>query len=702
VGRLPVVRRVFAWQTDTAGVFFLRIWLPFINLDPVRYEATWGTPPADIHDFDVVVGQRIAGRDQRWLDLCADPDVYAVYDIDDDLTAVDPANTVPYSIYAPLVEGTKGNIRAADLVTVPTEAFADRMRALNPNVTVLPICIPDDMPDWPDLRNPLTLTVGWAGSMFKAQDWPGIVDALTWYAVQNPDAEFHLMGADYTNGALGGRARFTGWSTVDAYYRGLDFHIGLAPLADTYFNALKCVDSSMRISTSSGMIKAADLRVGMKVWRDGWRRIEDVVPGNPRPGFQITMKGGYQLLLSPEHRMMTPAGEWLRADQMVVGDAIAMEVEQIGPRRPVVVAWPADGRLNADHDQYAFVGAVDGPRLTITPRWGRILGAFAGDGSVGQSTTLNISCDGIDQDWIDLLADDFKAIGLTPRVKPRTMYDGTLLRKQNVSVSSAHLLRVLKMLGVAKDRPNGTPIRVPCVPEVIWRSPRDVVAEFLAGYFEADGTCSASGVRVTSKSEALIRDVQRLLLGFGIQSAFTSSKQSAQNGYVGTYWNVALRRAEADVFFKEIGFRSARKTARLTTLANKPHSNAFRPTAWSKEIASIDPYTVDPIDIQVEGEVFVLAGFVSHNSRTKAIEYGSRGIPTIGSAVGEQATWIEHGVNGLLVDPGHPQQWTEHLMTLTDTNVRAAMGAAARNKARQATIGANIHLWEQAYGGGTT
>lgn len=230
---------VYTWQTDTSGVHWFRTLLPYSVLDRARFQASYGPPHPGMHDYDVVVGQRVAGPDHRWQAICADPNTLAVYDIDDDLTAIDPENTVPYAIYHPLADGTRDNIRAADVVTVPTQAFADRMRALNPHVVVLPICIPDDMPDYPDRRNPATLTVGWAGSMFKAQDWGGINAALTWYTSWNPGAEVHLMGADYTGGALGGRARFTGWSTVEDYYRGLDFHIGLAPLADTYFNAGK-------------------------------------------------------------------------------------------------------------------------------------------------------------------------------------------------------------------------------------------------------------------------------------------------------------------------------------------------------------------------------------------------------------------------------------------------------------------------------
>lgn len=233
-----VKKRIYAIQTDTAGVFHFRVALPFAHLDPERYEVSWGPHRSDLDQYDVVVGLRLAGHDPTWLELCANPDVLCVYDIDDDLTNVDPENEIPYAIYHPLAEGTKANIAAADIVTVPNRAFADRMRPLNERVAILPICIPNDMPEWPVYRAG-PVTVGWAGSMFKAQDWPGIAEMLAALAQEAPEVAFHMMGADYTRGLVP-RTRVTGWSSVNAYYRGLDFHIGIAPLAHSPFNDLKC------------------------------------------------------------------------------------------------------------------------------------------------------------------------------------------------------------------------------------------------------------------------------------------------------------------------------------------------------------------------------------------------------------------------------------------------------------------------------
>ena len=229
-------RRVYAIATDSAGCFHYRLRLPLEALDPAQFEIVWG-PPDGAHKLgDVVIGQRIAGHNEAWLAMCEDPTLLAVYDMDDDLLNIDPANHVPHSIFAPQVDGTRANIAAADVVTVSTPHLAKLIEPINPAVVVLPNCVhPDSIAAAP--RDPSLVTIGWAGSMFHAQDWaPWINDALHDIRGAYPRARIHMIGADYTGGLA---HRVTGWSTLDHYWRSLDFDIGLGFLTDTLFNQSK-------------------------------------------------------------------------------------------------------------------------------------------------------------------------------------------------------------------------------------------------------------------------------------------------------------------------------------------------------------------------------------------------------------------------------------------------------------------------------
>ncbi len=236
--------RVFGWQTSAAAEHDFRIGLPFPLLDRTRFEATVGQPGPDIHDYDVVFAHRLAGRSDLWHEVCADPNVLAVYDMDDDLLCVDPENASCYQIFHPLEADTRRNVEAADIVTVSGPVLAERYRAINPNVAILPQVIPDGMPYWPvasdeQLYEPLT--VGWAGSMHKRQDWPGIAEMLADFGRLVPDARFRFYGADYSRGLLGPRADAVPFTDPMTYWRNLQFDIGIAPLIDTPFNRGKTV-----------------------------------------------------------------------------------------------------------------------------------------------------------------------------------------------------------------------------------------------------------------------------------------------------------------------------------------------------------------------------------------------------------------------------------------------------------------------------
>lgn len=212
-----------------------RLYWPLTHLDKRKFEVKWGAPGPDIFDYDIVIGQRIAGENDLWRELCRNPNIFTVYDLDDDLLNVDPENSVPYSIYHPIWEETEHNLFLADAVTVSTSNLAEVFGA-GDNMYVLPNCLPHSYFDphdpmvWPPV-------LGWGGSMFHRQDWPGVKEHL-WHVMNTvPNLSFHTIGADYIDGAFPHRS--TPWSTVDQYLRSLDFTLGIAPLVPTKFNQSK-------------------------------------------------------------------------------------------------------------------------------------------------------------------------------------------------------------------------------------------------------------------------------------------------------------------------------------------------------------------------------------------------------------------------------------------------------------------------------
>lgn len=266
--------KIFAWAADTSACAYYRLHLP---LDALRerghttHASTRMTP--EWADADVVVGQRVfmPGPSQTWQHLAAEG-CALVYEIDDDLFAVDPSSPA-YRVFSdPEAQARiRANATAATLVTVTTEALAEVMRQYNPRVAVLP----NRVPSWLlSHRRPRRdrLTVGWAGSATHEIDLAEVSGLLRRHLDRNPHVALHTMGADYREWMRlpGGQSRHTPWlGSVEEFLRRVDFDVELAPLRPHVFNASK---SALRPLTAAALgipVIASDYGEYARFVRDG-------------------------------------------------------------------------------------------------------------------------------------------------------------------------------------------------------------------------------------------------------------------------------------------------------------------------------------------------------------------------------------------------------------------------------------------------
>lgn len=397
----------------------------------------------------------------------------------------------------------------------------------------------------------------------------------------------------------------------------------LEPLSKVAF--LKCLDAETRVATRRGALRLIELIPGDEVWRDGrWRLVEAVIRSPRRAGIEVATDGGRKLRLTPEHRLWAD-GAWRRADSFIIGTCLSTGPESPGELPLQRCAWPPAHRATRTGIAPDFANAPDAPSVEITERWGRFLGLFAGDGSCSAKGRVAIACDGQDADLIASIMEDVRAMGLAPGTEAVTTRNGQVLRRRVVYVPSVQLVRFLVSLGVADwSTPDARyPRRIVCVPEVIWRSPRGVIAQFLAGLFEADGSVSHRGVvSLTSKDGDFLSDVQQLLGMFGVEAVVSKQRASQRGSYSDrVYWSVRLRRAAMDVFAKEIRFLSLRKNAILDAVVARPWGPRVQHPRWQERITELRPCELDPVDIAVDGSVFMARGFVSHNCDIEGAEY---------------------------------------------------------------------------------
>lgn len=201
----------------------------------------------DMEGYDVVIAQRF--NYHRGLQVwrrARTPFNRLVYETDDDIFTVTPENWAAYQLYSDpeVQDAIMHSAETSDLITVTTPHLAQvmRERSGNASVAVLPNCVPGWVLDLPrdDSRR---LCIGWAGGASHGADIGITAGPARRFLKRFPDWDFRLHGTDYRPTIGHERTLFASWIAIvkepEAYYRAIDFDIGLCPLADSEFNNSK-------------------------------------------------------------------------------------------------------------------------------------------------------------------------------------------------------------------------------------------------------------------------------------------------------------------------------------------------------------------------------------------------------------------------------------------------------------------------------
>lgn len=133
--------------------------------------------------------------------------------------------------------------------------------------------------------------------------------------------------------------------------------------------------------------------------------------------------------------------------------------------------------------------------------------------------------------------------------------------KKDYVTYSIHFRKYLELLGLGYERAGGKKI-----PDCILSSPKNVVAAFLRGLFDTDGTVTKSCVEFTSASSKLVEQVHMCLLNFGIVSKREANYNEKYKKY---YYTIHIYSNNIDLYYKNIGFTCGYKQKRLEKLCTK-------------------------------------------------------------------------------------------------------------------------------------
>ncbi len=317
-----------------------------------------------------------------------------------------------------------------------------------------------------------------------------------------------------------------------------------------------------------------------------------------------SIKGTYNHpILCLERRGRCTVQVWKRLDEIQPGDrVVTVPWIPCTITAPVKTGWRPLERKHGPRPKCKLPAELDEEVAAL-------LGYLLGNGWVRRCRVgFNINRE--EEDLLPVLSSIVeRKFGLPLRVREKKPAPGRVGQRE-VRRRTPIFIAELCSIDVAA---NLSFLREKRVPALIMRSGNKVVAEFLAWLFEANGCVffkGRGGIQLESESLELLRDVQMLLLRFGIHSRIVGS-------------NLRICRAESILKFSEsIGFRSKKKTARLAKLAGGRRELPRRPRKQLSErvIMVLPAGRADVYDIEVpDGHRFIANGIISHNTAKSAL-----------------------------------------------------------------------------------
>jgi glycosyltransferase involved in cell wall biosynthesis len=256
---------VFGWAADQAGCGYYRLGLPLYQLERqfgLKVAASTHMIRAVEDRADVIVGQRICleGATKVW-DRMSKAGKRLIFEIDDDLWHIHPANQKPYEFFnSPngMLERLTANVRRASMVTVTNESLAEVVREMNENVYVLPNYIDEELLTWERPRRD-KITIGWSGSFTHDIDFAIVRDPLRRFFRQNPEVGMHFIGQNYADLIQKADADHSEWTEeVIDYQKSIDFDIGIIPLKYDKFNNSKSYIKALEYAALGIPVVASD------------------------------------------------------------------------------------------------------------------------------------------------------------------------------------------------------------------------------------------------------------------------------------------------------------------------------------------------------------------------------------------------------------------------------------------------------------
>jgi ribonucleoside-diphosphate reductase alpha chain len=307
-----------------------------------------------------------------------------------------------------------------------------------------------------------------------------------------------------------------------------------------------------------------------------------------KPIVRLLFANGAALRCTPNHRIWTLNRGYVRAEELTSSDRVLVN-DSATPATDA--SWALPIKVAARAKSSSRGGTVT--YQDLPDRWseglGEVLGHLVGDGCLTEAQASWVYggddiADGLTDSHAGLLAE------LIGGISRQEMANGTV----QLRAGGAAMRELLRGLGCSSARAHDKR-----VPAAVFTAPVEVQAAFLRGLFGADGCVSRveSGgkanryVGLGSRSEALLRDAQKLLSAFGVRgriyrvtdgSAAPSFTYTRVDGTIVEYasregFDLRITGSDLERFADSIGFSTPRKAAALAALLAETGRYATKP-----------------------------------------------------------------------------------------------------------------------------
>ena len=295
----------------------------------------------------------------------------------------------------------------------------------------------------------------------------------------------------------------------------------------------QCITPDALISTKRGLIKARDLNVGDMVFSEkGHNKILNKWTNEPASILKLQTNRGYEVKGKKNHKILcldevSQTKIYKDLSEIKKGDYVAIQTKDI--------FFPKGKKTHQD---------------------GYFYGTVIGDGCVSKNKYGYVSITTNDLEMVDSMNDFAQANDLN------------LLKRQK-NKSSTFELRINNKKWINdffQDLDDSKKAHEKFLPESVLNENREFVVGLLSGLFDTDGCVSKDRAELASSSLKLIKQVQILLLKFGIiskiqrEKARGSIKICGYNTFGRESYKLRITSLEMmERFCNEIGFKLSRK-----------------------------------------------------------------------------------------------------------------------------------------------